>query len=65
MKVSKKLADLTCIYTKDGEVSQNALAKLDRVICNDMVSCWQEKLALTPINLSFNPLEMADVLNKQ
>jgi|KBSSwiS6_1023812.scaffolds.fasta_scaffold01048_5 hypothetical protein len=62
MKISKKLADLTCIYTKDGEVSQDALAKLDRVICNDMVLCWQEKLALAPINFSFNPLEMADIL---
>ena len=62
MKVSKKLADLTCIYTKDGDVSQNALAKLDRVLCNDMVLCWQEKLALAPINFSFNPLEMADIL---
>jgi hypothetical protein len=62
MKISKKLADLTCIYTKDGDVSQDALAKLDRVLCNDMVLCWQEKLALAPNNFSFNPLEMADIL---
>lgn len=62
MKISKKLADLKCIYTKDGDVSQNALAKLDRTLCNDIVLCWQEKLALSPTNLSFNPLEMADIL---
>jgi hypothetical protein len=62
MKVSKKLADMKCIYNKNGEVSQDALASINRQLCDDMVKAWQDKLSKAPINLSFNPLEMADIL---
>jgi hypothetical protein len=62
MKVSKKLADLKCIYSKDGEVAQDALASLNKKICDDIVKKWQEKLANAPFHSSFNPLELADIL---
>ncbi|TMI63406.1 MAG: hypothetical protein E6H07_11515 [Bacteroidetes bacterium] len=62
MKVSKKLADMKCLYDKNGEISQDALASINNKACNDLVKSWQEKLSKTPMNLSFNPLEMADIL---
>ena len=62
MKVSKKLADMKCLYNKNGEISQDALASMNNQVCNDLVKSWQDKLSRTPINLSFNPLEMADIL---
>jgi hypothetical protein len=62
MKVSKKLADMKCLYDKNGEISQDALASINNKACNDLVKSWQEKLSKTPLNLSFNPLEMADIL---
>jgi hypothetical protein len=63
MKVSKKLADMKCLYNKkNGEISQDALASINNKVCNDLVKSWQEKLSKTPLNLSFNPLEMADIL---
>ena len=62
MKVSKKLADMKCLYNKNGEISQDALASINNQVCNALVKSWQEKLSKTPINLSFNPLEMADIL---
>ena len=61
IKVSKKLADLKCIYTKDGEITQGALASLNKQICTDLVKTWQEKLAKAPFS-SFDPLELADIL---
>lgn len=61
MKVSKKLADLKCIYTKDGDITQDALASLNKQICADLVKTWQEKLAKAPFS-SFDPLELADIL---
>jgi len=61
MKVSKKLADLKCIYSKDGEIPQDILASLDKQICTDLVKTWQEKLAKSPFS-SFDPLELADIL---
>lgn len=62
MKVSKKLADMKCLYNKNGDISQDALASINNQVCNDLVKSWQDKLSKTPINLSFNPLEMADIL---
>jgi hypothetical protein len=61
VKVSKKLADLQCIYNKDGGVTQNALASLNKQSCDDLVKSWQEKLAKAPLS-SFDPLELADIL---
>jgi len=61
MKVSKKLADMECIYTRDGDVTQDALATLNKQICTDLVKTWQAKLAKAPFS-SFDPLELADIL---
>lgn len=61
VKVSKKLADMQCIYNKDGSVAQNALASLNKQFCDDLVKTWQEKLANAPLS-SFDPLELADIL---
>ena len=61
VKVSKKLADLQCIYNKDGSVAQSALASLNKQFCDDLVKTWQEKLANAPLS-SFDPLELADIL---
>jgi hypothetical protein len=62
MKVSKKLADMKCLYNKNGEISQDALASINNKVCNDLVKSWQEKLSKAPMNFSMNPLEMADIL---
>jgi hypothetical protein len=62
VKLSKKLADLKCIYTKDGTVSQDALAKLDAAECNDQVKFWQEKMANSSLQSSSNPLELIEIL---
>jgi hypothetical protein len=62
VKLSKKLADLKCIYTKDGTVSQDALAKLDAAQCNDQVKFWQEKMANSSLQSSSNPLELIEIL---
>ena len=62
VKLSKKLADLTCIYTKDGNVSQTALAKIDVSDCNDQVKYWQGKIANSSFQSSSNPFELMEVL---
>lgn len=62
VKLSKKLADLKCIYTKEGNVSQDALAKLDASQCNDQVKFWQEKMANSSLQSSSNPLELIEIL---
>ena len=62
VKLSKKLADLKCIYTKDGGVSQESLAKLDASECNDQVKYWQDKMAHSSLQSSSNPLELIEVL---
>ncbi len=62
VKLSKKMADLTCIYTKDGSISQGALAKLDASQCNDQVKYWQEKMANSSMQSSSNPLELIEIL---
>jgi hypothetical protein len=62
VKLSKKLADLKCIYAKDGTVSQDALAKLDAAQCNDQVKFWQEKMANSSLQSSSNPLELIEIL---
>ena len=62
INLSKKLADLKCIYTKDGEVSQQALAKLDESQCNDQLKYWQEKIANSSLQSSSNPLELIEIL---
>ncbi len=62
MKLSKKLADLKCIYAKDGTISQDALAKLDAAQCNDQLKYWQEKMANSSLQSSSNPLELMEIL---
>lgn len=62
VKLSKKMAELTCIYTKDGSISQGALAKLDASQCNDQVKYWQEKMANSSMQSSSNPLELIEIL---
>jgi hypothetical protein len=62
MKVSKKLADMKCLYNKNGDISQDALASINNKVCNDLVKSWQERLSKAPINFALNPLEMADIL---
>lgn len=62
VKLSKKMADLTCIYTKDGSISQGSLAKLDASGCNDQVKYWQEKMANSSMQSSSNPLELIELL---
>ena len=62
VKLSKKMADLTCIYIKDGSISQAALAKLDASQCNDQVKYWQEKMANSSMQSSSNPLELIEIL---
>ncbi len=62
VKLSKKLADLKCIYTKEGSVSQESLAKLDASECNGQLKYWQEKMANSSLQSSSNPLELIEVL---
>lgn len=62
MKLSKKLADFKCIYTKEGDVSQQALAKLDESQCNDQIKYWQERMANSSLQSSSNPLELIEIL---
>ena len=62
VKLSKKLADMKCIYTKEGNVSQDALAKLDASQCNDQLKYWQEKMANSSLQSSSNLLELIEIL---
>ena len=62
VKLSKKLADMKCIYTKEGDINQDALAKLDAAACNDRVKYWQEKVANSSLQISSNPLELIEIL---
>ena len=62
VNLSKKLADLQCIYNSDGGVSQESLAKLDATECNEQLKYWQDKMANSPLQSSSNPLELIEVL---
>ena len=62
VKLSKKLVDMKCIYSKDGDINQDALAKLDASECNDRVKYWQEKVANSSLQISSNPLELIEIL---
>ncbi len=62
VKLSKKLADLKCIYAKDGNITQDALSKLDAAQCMDQVKYWQEKMANSSLQSSSNPLELIEIL---
>jgi hypothetical protein len=62
VKLSKKLVDLKCIYTKEGNVNQDALSKLDASQCIDQVKYWQEKMANSSLQSSSNPLELIEIL---
>ena len=62
VKLSKKLADLKCIYAKDGNISQDALSKSDAAQCMDQVKYWQEKMANSSLQSSSNPLELIEIL---
>jgi hypothetical protein len=61
-KISKKLADLKCIYITKNDVNQDALAKLDASQCNEQVKFWQEKMANSSLQSSSNPLELIEIL---
>lgn len=62
VKLSKKLADLKCIYNKDGSISQDAMASLNEAACNDQLKYWQEKVANSSLQSSSNPLELIQIL---
>lgn len=62
VKLSKKLADLKCIYEKDGNINQDALSKSDAAQCMDQVKYWQEKMANSSLQSSSNPLELIEIL---